>query len=149
MSVTQLLARYSRARSTRLARCKADSPKSRMRFRDHLKQLVSALQPARAFHARLLELTATFESASELQERFERLAAAFIQASVRLLRAPKQRQRRRAQPDRSPSSAAAAAPALRYHQPKRTMRSIDPRVALGAVLLDGAVAFSALSLRQP
>jgi hypothetical protein len=46
-------------------------------FRDHLKQLVSALQPARVFHARLLELAATFESAGELQQRFERLTAAF------------------------------------------------------------------------
>jgi hypothetical protein len=46
-------------------------------FRDHLKQLVAALQPARAFHARLVELAATFESASELQQRFQRLATAF------------------------------------------------------------------------
>jgi hypothetical protein len=46
-------------------------------FHDHLKQLVSALQPARAFHARLVELAAAFESANELQQRFDRLAAAF------------------------------------------------------------------------
>src|SRR5258708_15280018 len=38
-------------------------------FRDHLKHLVSALQPPRACHARLLELAATLESASELHER--------------------------------------------------------------------------------
>ena len=48
-------------------------------FRDHLKHLIGALQPAKDFHPRLVALAATFESAGELQQRFERLAAALDQ----------------------------------------------------------------------